>query len=48
MLTELVSTLRYPSTSTLMGLGAIPASHPCFLGMLGMHGTYEENMAMHQ
>ncbi len=47
-LTELVDMLRYPSTSTLMGLGAIPASNPWFLGMLGMHGTYESNMAMHQ
>ncbi len=47
-LTELVNMLRYPSTSTLMGLGAIPASNPRFLGMLGMHGTYESNMAMHQ
>ncbi len=47
-LTELVNTLRYPSTSTLMGLGAIPASNPNFLGMLGMHGTYESNMAMYE
>jgi acetolactate synthase-1/2/3 large subunit len=36
-----------PVTSTLMGLGAVPASHPQFLGMLGMHGTYEANLAMH-
>jgi acetolactate synthase-1/2/3 large subunit len=36
-----------PCTSTLMGLGAYPASDPQFLGMLGMHGTYEANMAMH-
>ena len=36
-----------PVTSTLMGLGAFPASHPSFLGMLGMHGTYEANLAMH-
>jgi acetolactate synthase-1/2/3 large subunit len=35
-----------PVTSTLMGLGAFPATHPDFLGMLGMHGTYEANMAM--
>jgi acetolactate synthase-1/2/3 large subunit len=35
-----------PVTSTLMGLGAFPASHPDWLGMLGMHGTYEANMAM--
>ena len=47
-LTELVNTLKYPSTSTLMGLGAIPASNPHFLGMLGMHGTYESNMAMYE
>jgi len=47
-LTELVNTLEYPSTSTLMGLGAIPASNPNFLGMLGMHGTYESNMAMYE
>lgn len=37
-----------PVTSTLMGLGAFPASHPDWLGMLGMHGTYEANMAMNQ
>lgn len=36
-----------PVTSTLMGLGAFPAAHPAFLGMLGMHGTYEANLAMH-
>ncbi|MXZ81898.1 MAG: biosynthetic-type acetolactate synthase large subunit [Gammaproteobacteria bacterium] len=47
-LTKLVDILGYPSTSTLMGLGAIPATNPNFLGMLGMHGTYESNMAMHQ
>ncbi|MGI9311571.1 MAG: biosynthetic-type acetolactate synthase large subunit [bacterium] len=46
-LRELVDLLGYPCTSTLMGLGAIPASDPNFLGMLGMHGTYESNMAMH-
>ncbi|MYB34759.1 MAG: biosynthetic-type acetolactate synthase large subunit, partial [Gammaproteobacteria bacterium] len=46
-LTKLVDKLGYPSTSTLMGLGAIPATHPTFLGMLGMHGTYESNMAMY-
>ncbi|MDE2078001.1 MAG: acetolactate synthase 3 catalytic subunit [Burkholderiales bacterium] len=45
-LRELVSLLGYPSTSTLMGLGAIPASDKTFLGMLGMHGTYEANMTM--
>ena len=37
----------YPVTLTLMGLGAYPASHKQFLGMLGMHGTYEANLAMH-
>ena len=36
-----------PCTLTLMGLGALPASDPHFLGMVGMHGTYEANMAMH-
>jgi acetolactate synthase-1/2/3 large subunit len=39
--------LGYPVTNTLMGLGAYPATDPQFLGMLGMHGTYEANMAMH-
>lgn len=39
--------LGYPITQTLMGLGAFPASDPQNLGMLGMHGTYEANMAMH-
>jgi len=38
--------LGFPCTNTLMGLGAIPASEPKFLGMLGMHGTYEANMTM--
>jgi len=42
-----VSTLGYPVTSTLMGLGSIPWDDQQFLGMLGMHGTYEANMAMH-
>ena len=37
-----------PVTSTLMGLGAFPASHPQWLGMLGMHGTYEANLAMNE
>ncbi len=45
-LRELVGLLGYPCTSTLMGLGAFPASDPKFLGMLGMHGTYEANMTM--
>lgn len=47
-LRQLVDTLKFPCTSTLMGLGAIPASNPYFLGMLGMHGTYESNMAMYE
>ena len=46
-LTELVRLLKYPCTNTLMGLGAYPSNDPLFLGMLGMHGTYEANMAMH-
>ena len=46
-LTELVRATGYPITLTLMGLGAFPASDPQFLGMLGMHGTYEANLAMH-
>ncbi|MCB1980743.1 MAG: acetolactate synthase 3 catalytic subunit [Rhodoferax sp.] len=45
-LRELAGLLGFPCTNTLMGLGAIPASDPKFLGMLGMHGTYEANMAM--
>lgn len=45
-LRELVSLLGYPVTNTLMGLGAYPSSDPKFLGMLGMHGTYEANMTM--
>ena len=47
LLTKLTQNLGYPITNTLMGLGAYPASDPQFLGMLGMHGTYEANMAMH-
>jgi acetolactate synthase-1/2/3 large subunit len=46
-LTELVRLLGYPCTNTLMGLGAYPATDPLFVGMLGMHGTYEANMGMH-
>ena len=42
----LVDLLGFPCTNTLMGLGSIPASDPKFLGMLGMHGTYEANMTM--
>jgi acetolactate synthase-1/2/3 large subunit len=45
-LAELVRLLGFPCTNTLMGLGAYPATDPQFLGMLGMHGTYEANMAM--
>ncbi|HEX6441127.1 MAG TPA: acetolactate synthase 3 large subunit [Stellaceae bacterium] len=44
---ELVRTVDAPCTLTLMGLGALPASDPHFIGMVGMHGTYEANMAMH-
>ena len=47
LLTELTRALGYPITNTLMGLGAYPATDPLFVGMLGMHGTYEANMAMH-
>ena len=47
MLKELVKLTGFPITSTLMGLGAFPASEPEWLGMLGMHGTYEANNAMH-
>jgi acetolactate synthase-1/2/3 large subunit len=47
LLRELVRLTGYPITSTLMGLGAYPASDPQWLGMLGMHGTYEANLAMH-
>jgi acetolactate synthase-1/2/3 large subunit len=47
-LRELVKATGFPITSTLMGLGAYPMSDRQFLGMLGMHGTYEANMAMHE
>lgn len=47
-LTEFVRTTGFPVTSTLMGLGAYPMTDPQFIGMLGMHGTYEANMAMHE
>ncbi|MEY2897204.1 MAG: hypothetical protein RL669_1473 [Pseudomonadota bacterium] len=46
LLTRLVSLLGFPITNTLMGLGAFPASDKKFVGMPGMHGTYEANMAM--
>ncbi len=48
LLTEFVRLLGYPCTNTLMGLGAFPGTDPLFVGMLGMHGTYEANMAMHE
>ncbi len=48
LLQELARLTGAPVTSTLMGLGCFPASSPQFLGMLGMHGTYEANMAMNQ
>ncbi|WP_298612594.1 biosynthetic-type acetolactate synthase large subunit [uncultured Thiothrix sp.] len=47
-LTQLARELKFPVTNTLMGLGAYPATDPLFVGMLGMHGTYEANHAMHQ
>ena len=46
-LVRFARTLGYPITNTLMGLGAYPGTDPQFVGMLGMHGTYEANMAMH-
>jgi acetolactate synthase I/II/III large subunit len=46
-LTSFTQILGYPITNTLMGLGAYPATDKQFVGMLGMHGTYEANMAMH-
>ena len=47
LLTQLAQDLNYPVTNTLMGLGCYPGSDRQFLGMLGMHGFYEANMAMH-
>jgi len=47
-LTEFARMLNYPVTNTLMGLGGFPATDKQFVGMLGMHGTYEANMAMHE
>lgn len=47
-LTRLGKELGYPVTGTLMGLGAFPSTDKQFVGMLGMHGTYEANMAMHE
>ena len=46
-LIEFAKLLNFPVTNTLMGLGAFPGSDPQFMGMLGMHGTYQANMAMH-
>ena len=47
LLRELVRVTGFPITSTLLGLGAFPAADPQWLGMLGMHGTYEANLTMH-
>ena len=47
-LTEFIKLLDFPITNTLMGLGGFPASHENFLGMLGMHGTFQANMAMQE
>jgi acetolactate synthase-1/2/3 large subunit len=47
LLSELVERTGYPCTLTLMGLGALPAADPRYLGMVGMHGTFEANNAMH-
>ena len=47
LLYQLVKETGFPITNTLMGLGGFPASDPQFVGMLGMHGTYEANLAMH-
>ena len=48
LLTELVRATGYPLTNTLMGLGTYPASDKQFLGLVGMHGTYESNLAMYE
>ncbi len=48
LLTELVNETGYPITNTLMGLGGFPATDSHFIGMLGMHGTFEANMAMYE
>ncbi len=48
LLRDLASATGFPVTSTLMGLGAFPGTDPAWLGMLGLHGTYEANMAMHE
>ena len=48
LLTQFVRMTGFPCTNTLMGLGGFPGSDPQFIGMLGMHGTYEANLAMYQ
>ncbi|MEK9797343.1 MAG: biosynthetic-type acetolactate synthase large subunit, partial [Alphaproteobacteria bacterium] len=48
LVTELVKATGYPATTTIMGLGAFPSSSSQWLGMLGMHGTYESNLAMYE
>ena len=48
LLTEIVQATGYPITNTLMGLGTYPASDKQFLGLVGMHGTYESNLAMYE
>ncbi len=48
LVTKMVKMLGYPATSTLMGLGAFPSTDEQFVGMLGMHGTYEANTGMHK
>lgn len=48
LLTQFVHETGFPITNTLMGLGGFPANDPHFIGMLGMHGTYEANMAMYE
>ncbi|WP_071394928.1 biosynthetic-type acetolactate synthase large subunit [Bacillus tuaregi] len=45
---EFVEKTNIPVVSTMMGLGAFPSDHPCFLGMVGMHGTYAANKAIHR
>jgi acetolactate synthase-1/2/3 large subunit len=46
-LTQMLNDTGFPAAQTLMGLGAYPTAHPSHLGLMGMHGTYESNMAMH-
>src|SRR4029077_6941421 len=47
LLTQFIRLTGFPCTLTLMGLGVFPASDPLYLGMVGMHGMYESNLAMH-